>query len=95
MLAELPDWLDTEFLRGLSAGLIVAAAVLLVIVVIWAKSLAVRILVGALVVAGAFGLFRYREELEDCAPECDCSFMGEDLPADACNEILNPASAPS
>ncbi len=83
----LPDWLDADLLEGLSVGMIFVGAVGALIVLVWVRSLAARLVLAVLLGAGAFGAFVYREDLVDCAAECDCRLFGDDLHVDACANL--------
>ena len=85
ILAELPEWADADFLKGFSAAMVLVAAALLIVTLIWAKSFGVRVVVLVLVAGGVFGLFRYRESIVDCEKTCDCSLFGEAVHVDACS----------
>ena len=88
MAQEWPDWLDAEWLKSATAIGIFVACVLIVFVFVFVRSLAAKVLLVVLLGAGAFGLFVWRDDVKECIPSCDCSFMGEHISSDGCN-LLN------
>lgn len=86
MLAEdWPDWLDAEFLKSATAVGILVACLLILFVFVFVRSIATKVLLVVLLGAGAFGLFVWRDEVKECAPTCDCSFLGEHISSEGCN----------
>jgi hypothetical protein len=83
--ADYPDWLDAEWLKSATAIGILVACLLILFVFVFVRSLAAKVLLVTVLGACAFGLFVWRDEVKDCAPSCDCSFMGEHIPSDGCN----------
>ena len=88
LAAEWPDWLDAEFLKTATAVGIFVAVMLMVVVLVFVRSGAAKFLLVVLLGAGAFGLFVWRDDVKECIPSCDCSFMGDHITSDGCN-ILN------
>jgi hypothetical protein len=85
MLAELPDWLDYDFVRNATAVLAVAAIIIVVAVIFSVKSVATRLVVVALLGAAVFGLLRYRDNLADCDKTgCKCELFGEEIQGGGC-----------
>ena len=82
--AGLPDWLDAEFLQAAATVAVLLALGGVLASLVRVRSSGTRLVVALLLAAAAFGSFRYRESLLDCAPTCDCRFLGEPLPADTC-----------
>ena len=76
-VVELPEWIDTSFLR---AAAVVAIATILVLLVLAARiirRLVVRGLVILFLAALALGLWSQRVSLADCAAECSCNLFGQ------------------
>jgi hypothetical protein len=78
--------MDVQFLRTAS-GTIAIAAVLIVIVLVFAlRSVLFRVLSVVLVGAAVFGLVHYRQTLERCAKQgCECKLFGQRVPGDNCS----------
>ena len=86
MIAELPSWVDAEFLRDVSGTLVIVSIVLALILMFVVRSVGTRLL--ALVVLGAavFGLVHYRQTLEHCDKiGCECKLLGETVRGDNCS----------
>jgi hypothetical protein len=86
VIAELPSWMDAQFLRTLSGVLIVGAILLALIFMFVVRSVGTRIV--ALVVMGiaVFGLVHYRQTLEHCDKVgCECKLLGENVQGDNCS----------
>lgn len=84
----LPDWLDVDMLRFLalvSVGLLVLLAVFSgwVLKKTMFRALSLLVCVGL-----GFGVWWYRDRLDECRVTCSCSFLGYDVPVADC-----PASA--
>lgn len=85
---DLPPWVDADFLERASVGVVAGAAILGVMVLVWARSVVVRVL-GVVVLAGlVFAGVRYRDHVRDCARECDCSLLGEQVDVPGCGGRL-------
>jgi hypothetical protein len=84
MLAELPDWFDLGFMRGLTVTTAVLLAVGVLAALVFLRTLRVRLVAAVLLAALAGGLIYYRAELEDCADTCSCKLLGSDLDTKGC-----------
>ncbi len=85
VIADLPSWLDAQFLRNASGLLVIAAALLALVLIFVLRSVVVRILSVLLVAAAVFGLVRYRQTLDHCAKHgCACKFFGTSVQGDRC-----------
>ncbi len=84
MLAELPDWFDLGFMRGLTITTAVLLAVGVVAALVFVRTLSLRLLAAVLLAAMAGGLVYYRAELQDCADTCSCKLLGSDLDTKGC-----------
>lgn len=78
----LPESLDPDALRTIAIVALVVLVVGVFLVLRFIQKMVLRvILLGALVGLGV-GVWVQRESLEDCVPECACSFFGYDVPPD-------------
>ena len=85
LVADLPSWLDLDFVRTTAAVLVLTAVVLLVVTIFMVRSVGTRIVVVVLLGVSVFGLLHHRQSLDDCAKQgCACKLFGEDLKGDAC-----------
>src|SRR3954451_24828708 len=66
MIAELPSWMDAQFLRSLSGSLVVVAVLLALILMFVVRSVGTRLVAIILLGAAVFGLVHYRQTLERC-----------------------------
>jgi high-affinity Fe2+/Pb2+ permease len=85
MFAELPDWFDLGFLRGVTIGTAVALAIGVLACFVFIRKLALRLVLAGLLMALAGGLVFYRVHLDDCAKTCTCSLLGSSLDAKGCD----------
>lgn len=85
LAAELPSWLDLDFVRTTAAVLVLVALVLLVVTIFMVRSIGTRVIAVVVLGVAVFGLLHYRQSLSDCAKQgCECKLFGEDLKGDAC-----------
>lgn len=79
LAAELPGWFDLDFLRGgVTVGLIVVVlGIVLVLSVI--RNLRQKLIIVAVLVAVAGGLWIYRVQLDECEKTCTCRFVFDDV----------------
>jgi hypothetical protein len=87
VIADLPSWMDAQFLRTASGTLIVLAILLALVFMFVVRSVGTRIV--ALVVLGAaiFGLAHYRQTLERCDKiGCECKLLGESVQGGNCSQ---------
>jgi hypothetical protein len=85
VIAELPGWMDAEFLRSASGTLVVVALLVALVLMFMVKSVATRLVSIVLIGAAVFGLVHYRQTLEHCDKVgCECSFFGEVVRGENC-----------
>jgi hypothetical protein len=85
VLAELPNWMDAQFLRGASGTLVVAALLLVLVVMFVVRSIATRLIAIVLLGAAVFGLVHYRQTLDHCGKTgCACTLLGQTVQGDNC-----------
>lgn len=86
MIAELPNWMDAQFLRNVSGTLVVVALLLALVLVFVVRSIGTRLVAVVLLGAAVFGLVHYRQTLERCDKiGCSCKLLGETVQGDACS----------
>jgi hypothetical protein len=85
MLAELPNWFDLGFMRGLTIGTAAALAMGVLACLVFIRKLAVRLVLAALLMSLAGGLIFYRTRLDDCAATCTCRLLGSTLDTKGCD----------
>lgn len=85
MLAELPDWFDLGFMRGVTIGTVVALAIGVLACLVFIRKLALRLVLAALLMSLAGGLVFYRARLDDCSATCDCKLLGSTLDTKVCD----------
>jgi len=85
MLAELPNWFDLGFLRGLTIGTAVALAIGVLACLVFIRTLATRLVLAGVLMALAAGLVFYRTQLDDCADTCSCKLLGSELDTKGCD----------
>jgi hypothetical protein len=81
----LPETFDPELLRNVAIGGLVLVVVIAFLVMRFIQKMVLRVvLLGALFGLGLY-VWGQRQELQDCVPTCQCSFLGFDvhIPADA------------
>jgi hypothetical protein len=85
VIADLPSWVDVEFLHQLSGTLVVVALLLVVVLMFVLRSLATKLVLILMVAAAVFGLVHYRQTLEKCGPGgCSCVLFGQKVHAPNC-----------
>jgi hypothetical protein len=87
VIADLPTWMDAQFLRSVSGTLVVVSVLLALVLMFVVRSIGTRIV--ALVVLGAavFGLVHYRQTLERCDKiGCECKLLGENVQGGNCSQ---------
>jgi hypothetical protein len=87
VIAELPGWIDAQFLRSASGTLVVVALLLALVLVFVVRSVGTRLVAIVLLGAAVFGLVHYRQTLEHCnkAGSCSCKLLGEVVHGDNCS----------
>jgi hypothetical protein len=84
--AELPTWMDVEFLRSASGTLVVVSLLLAVVLMFVVRSVGTRLVAVVLLGAAVFGLVHYRQTLERCGQVgCSCKFLGEVVRGENCS----------
>ena len=82
---NLPDWVDLNFVRNVTAVLAIAALVILVVIAFMVRSVAARVVAVVLVGASVFGLLHYRNNLDHCDKNgCACKLFGDELEGGGC-----------
>lgn len=84
VLADLPDDLDSDEAQNIIVGLLVLCAVGMVIAIRTVQKATTRLLMVLFLAAVAVGFWIQRENLQDCAGQCECRLFGRDL------EIADP-----
>jgi hypothetical protein len=86
VIADLPTWMDAQFLRTASGTLVVAALLLVIVLLFVVKSLGTRLVAIVLLGAAVFGLVHYRQTLERCNRNgCSCSLFGQTVQGGNCS----------
>jgi len=86
VMAELPSWIDAEFLRSATGTLVVVAVLSALVLVFVVRSIGTRIVAIVLLGAAVFGLVHYRQTLEHCDKVgCECKLLGEVVRGDNCS----------
>lgn len=86
MIANLPTWMDAQFLRTASGALVVAALLLVVILLFIVKSVGTKLVAILLLGAAVFGLAHYRQTLDHCDKAgCSCSLFGQSVQGGNCS----------
>jgi len=76
---EVPDGLDSDQAQTVLLGLLGLCAVGLFVVIRTVQKATTRVvLIGLLVFAGV-GLWWQRQNLQDCAGQCECRVFGQDV----------------
>jgi hypothetical protein len=79
----LPESLDPSDLRTIALVVVVVVALVALMVMRFIQKMVLRvILIGALAGIGITAWWQ-RAELQDCVPECACTFFGMDVPLDS------------
>ena len=85
MVADLPKWVDVQFLRELSGTLVVVGILLAVVLMFALRSLGAKLLAVLMIAAAVAGLAHYRQTLEHCGADgCACVLFGQPVHADNC-----------
>ncbi len=84
MLAELPDWFDLGFMRGITIGAAVTLGIGVLACLVFVRKLMPRLALAAVLAALAGGLVFYRTTLQDCSETCSCKLLGSPLDSDTC-----------
>jgi hypothetical protein len=80
----LPESLDPSDLRTIALIVVVVAAVVALMVMRFIQKMVLRvILIGALAGVGVFA-WAQRAELQECVPDCACTFFGFDVQVPGC-----------
>jgi hypothetical protein len=83
VIAELPGWMDAEFLRNASGTLVIAALLLALVLMFFVRSIGTRLVAIVLLGSAVFGLVHYRQTLEHCDQSgSSCRLFGEVVRAD-------------
>ena len=78
VIAELPGWMDAEFLRNASGTLVIAAVLLALVLMFVVRSVGTRLVAIVLLGSAVFGLVHYRQTLENCDRAGNsCRLFGE------------------
>ncbi|MDQ1509111.1 MAG: hypothetical protein QOG50_955 [Actinomycetota bacterium] len=84
--ADLPTWLDAQFLRTAAGTLVVVSLLLALVLMFVVRSVGTRIVAIVLLGAAVFGLAHYRQTLEHCDQVgCSCKLLGEAVRGDNCS----------
>jgi hypothetical protein len=84
--ADLPTWLDAEFLRTAAGALVVVSLLAALVLMFVVRSVGTRIVAIVMLGAAVFGLAHYRQTLERCdRVGCSCKFLGEAVRGDNCS----------
>jgi hypothetical protein len=93
--AVLPETFDPDTLRTVALVGIGALALLAFLVVRLVQKMVLRvILLGVVVGLGAY-LWGQRAELEDCVPDCSCTFAGFEVDVPGCTPDGTPEVEPA
>ena len=84
-IAELPNWFDLGFMRGLTIGTAIAFALGVLACLVFVRKLAVRLLLAVVMMSLAGGLIFYRSQLDECADTCTCKLLGSSLDTNGCD----------
>ncbi len=85
MIADLPNWVDVQFLRDTSGTIVVASVLVAVVLMIVLRSLTTKVVAVLLIAAAVFALAHYRDTLQRCGPDgCACVLFGHPVHNDNC-----------
>jgi hypothetical protein len=85
VLADLPNWMDVQFLRSASGTLVVVSLLLALVAMFVVKSIGTRLVAILLLGAAVFGLVHYRQTLDHCNQTgCSCKLFGQTVQGDNC-----------
>jgi len=83
--ADLPTWLDAQFLRTASGTLVVVTLLLALVLMFVVRSVGTRIVAIVMLGAAVFGLAHYSQTLDHCdRVGCSCKFLGAAVRGDNC-----------
>jgi hypothetical protein len=86
MIADLPSWMDAQFLRSASGTLVIVSLLLALLILAVVKSVGTRVVAVVLLGAAVFGLVHYRQTLEHCDKTgCACRLLGQTVQGDNCS----------
>jgi hypothetical protein len=86
VIAQLPGYMDAQFLRSVSGTLIVVTLLVALILMFVIRSVGTRLVAIVLLGAAVFGLVHYRQTLERCDKVgCECKLLGEVVQGDNCS----------
>ena len=78
--------MDAQFLRSASGALVIAAVLLVVILLFAVKSIGTRLVAIVLLGAAVFGLVHYRQTLDRCNKSgCRCVLLGQTVQGGNCS----------
>ncbi len=87
MIADLPNWMDAQFLRSVSGTLVIVAVLLALVLMFVVRSVGTRLVAIVLLGAAVFGLVHYRQTLERCDKiGCECKLLGENVQGGNCSQ---------
>jgi len=90
VIADLPNWVDTKFLEGMTGTMVLVAVLAVLMILFVVRSLARKLVTIMVIGVAVFGLVRYHQTLERCDDKgCACKLFGESVPSDKC-----PAEGP-
>ena len=85
MIADLPSWVDVQFLRDTSGTVVVVAILLAVVLMFVIRSLTSKVIAVLLIAVLVGTLVHYRETLERCGTDgCACVLFGQPVHNDRC-----------
>jgi hypothetical protein len=85
VIADLPNWMDAQFLRSASGALVVAGVLVAIVLVFIVRNIAMKLVSLIVIGAAIFGLVHYRSTLQRCDQHgCSCKLFGADVPGDHC-----------
>lgn len=75
----LPDWLNAETLKPVSAGALVAVIAAGFLVARFVQALVIKAVALALLAVLGVGIWFFRADLSDCWRTCSCEVLGQEV----------------
>ena len=75
----LPEWLNAETLKPISAGALVLVIVAGFLVARFVQKLVLKVIALALLGALGLGIWFFRADLGDCWETCSCELLGREI----------------
>ncbi|MFA9563937.1 MAG: hypothetical protein ACERLM_04410 [Acidimicrobiales bacterium] len=75
----LPEWMDAETLKHISAGALVLVVVAAFLVTRFVQKLVVKTIALVLLAALGLGIWFFRADLSDCWKTCNCQLLGREI----------------